>query len=244
MIRELEGRVALVTGASGGIGAAICRALTGCVGAIAVCYGNGEEAAEALAAELERAGTKARPFAANMADAAAPQRLVASVADALGAPDVLVAAHGVARSSDFETLGADDFDRTLAINLRSPFLLARAAIPHMREIGFGRILFISSTAAYRGGVIGADYASSKAGLHGLTHFLASRVAGDGITVNALAPGYTDTQMLPGNPEELGRRVPVGRVARPEEIGEMALALLSNGFVTNSTYNVDGGVYPR
>jgi 3-oxoacyl-[acyl-carrier protein] reductase len=136
------------------------------------------------------------------------------------------------------------FDRTLAINLRAPFLLAREVLPGMRERGFGRILFISSLAALRGGVVGPDYAASKAGLHGVTHFLASRVARDGVTVNALAPGFVDTDMLPGDPQELGQRVPVGRVGRPEEVADLAIAILTNGYLTSKVLTIDGGAYPR
>ena len=114
----------------------------------------------------------------------------------------------------------------------------------MRERGFGRILFMSSVAALRGGVVGPDYAASKAGLHGLTHFLAARVAGDGVTVNALAPGFVETEMLPGDPRELGKSVPVGRVGRPEEIADLAMAILTNGYLTSKVLSIDGGSYPR
>jgi 3-oxoacyl-[acyl-carrier protein] reductase len=114
----------------------------------------------------------------------------------------------------------------------------------MRERGFGRVLFISSVAAFRGGVVGPDYAASKAALHGLAHFLASRVAADGVTVNVIAPGFIDTAMLPGDPRELARSVPVGRVGRPEEVADFALAVLSNGYLTSKVLSIDGGMYPR
>jgi 3-oxoacyl-[acyl-carrier protein] reductase len=107
------------------------------------------------------------------------------------------------------------------------------------------VLFISSVGAFTGGVVGPHYAASKAGLHGLTHFLASRLASSGVTVNALAPALiTDTGMLPGDPEELRARVPVGRLGRPDEVADLALAILRNPYMTNQVVGLDGGIYPR
>lgn len=238
------GRVALVTGASGGIGAAICRALAGEVESVAIAYGRSADSAEALARELTESGTGAHAFGADMSDPAAPERLVAEMEGALGPVDVLVANHGLARRRSYDEVDAAAFDETLAVNVRAPFLLARSVLPGMRERGFGRILFVSSVAAFRGGIVGPDYAASKSALHGLTHFLASRVAADGVTVNALAPGFVDTAMLPGDPDDLGGAVPVRRVGRPEEVGELALAILRNGYVNSQVVSIDGGMYPR
>jgi 3-oxoacyl-[acyl-carrier protein] reductase len=137
------------------------------------------------------------------------------------------------------------FDETVAVNLRAPFLLARRVLPGMRERGFGRILFTSSVAALTGGIIGPHYAASKVGLHGLTHFLASQSAADGVTVNAVAPALIeDTGMLPGDPGELARRVPVGRLGRPEEVADLMLAILRNGYMTSQVVGLDGGMHPR
>jgi 3-oxoacyl-[acyl-carrier protein] reductase len=241
---ELAGRLALVTGASGGIGAAIARRLAGRVGALALAYGATAAPAQALARELAAGGTKARALGADMADPRGPERLIGEVEEELGAPDLLVACHGVARPVAYEELDAEAFDRTIAINLRAPFLLARRALPAMRERRFGRILLVSSTAAFRGGVVGPDYAASKAGLHGLAHFLAARVAAEGVTVNVLAPGYVETAMLPGDPAELGKRVPIGRVGQPEEVARFAVAMLENAYLTSKVLGIDGGSYPR
>jgi 3-oxoacyl-[acyl-carrier protein] reductase len=238
---QLSGRVALVTGASGGIGAAISRALAGAGAKVAVGHGSNAETAQALVAEL--AG-QATAFGADLEDPAAPGRLIAEIEGDLGPVEILVANHGIGRQATYEEVDAELFDRTLAINLRAPFLLAREVLPGMRQRGFGRIVFISSLAALRGGVIGPHYAASKAGLHGLTHFLAARVAGDGVTVNALAPGFVETEMLPGDPQELGHSVPVGRVGRPEEIADLAMAILTNGYLTSKVLTIDGGSYPR
>jgi 3-oxoacyl-[acyl-carrier protein] reductase len=235
------GRVALVTGGSGGIGAAICRGLAASGAKVAVGYGRNSEAARALADEL---GAGAQAFAADLARPEEPARLLADVEAALGPVDLLVANHGLGRRADWETLSAQDFDEVMAVNVRAPFLLAQAALPGMRRRAYGRVLFTSSTAALRGGVLAPDYAASKAALHGLAYFLAQRVAGDGVTVNVIAPGYVETAMLPGDPEQLGRSVPVGRVGRPEEVADLALAIMRNGFVTGKVVVIDGGMYPR
>lgn len=242
--RSFEGRVALVTGGSGGIGAAICRHLALAGASVAVGYASNAEPAEALAAELTDGARSAQAFGADLADPSAPAELIAGIERALGGVDVLVANHGRAHQAAYEDIDAEAFDRTLAINLRAPFLLAQAALPGMRERGFGRVLFISSAAAFRGGVIGPDYAASKAGLHGLTHFLASRTAKDGVTVNALAPGFIQTAMLPGDPAALAESVPVGRVGEPEEVADLALAILRNAYLTNHVLSLDGGMHPR
>jgi 3-oxoacyl-[acyl-carrier protein] reductase len=236
-----RGRVALVTGASGGIGAAISRALAGAGAKVAVGYSSNVKKAAALVEEL---GGEAAAFGADLEDPAAPGQLIAQVEGGIGPVEILIANHGIGRQASYEEVGADIFDRTLAINLRAPFLLAREVLAGMRQRRFGRILFMSSVAALRGGVVGPDYAASKAGLHGLTHFLAARVARDGVTVNALAPGFVETEMLPEDPNELGQRIPVGRVGRPEEIADLAMATVSNGYLTSKVLTIDGGAYPR
>lgn len=244
MSGALDGRVALVTGGSGGIGAALCRALAAAGASVAVGYGRGRESAESVAQELSSAGRRAVAFGADMSDPAAPARLVAEVEEELGPVDVLVANHGLARKATYDEVDADAFDLTMAVNLRAPFLLAQEVLGGMRRRGFGRILFVSSLAAFRGGVVGPDYAASKAGLHGITFFLASRVASDGVTVNAIAPGFVETAMLPGRASELAKGVPVGRIGRPEEVSELALAMLTNGYLTGHVFPLDGGSYPR
>lgn len=159
--------------------------------------------------------------------------------------EVLVSNAGLSRVQPVEDINAAQFDEVLAVNLRAPFLLAQAVVPAMAERGFGRILFISSVAAFTGGIVGPHYAASKAGLHGLTHFLASRLAGSGITVNALAPALiAETGMLPGDPADLRRQVPVGRLGQPSEIADIAAAILANAYLTNQVISLDGGIHPR
>jgi 3-oxoacyl-[acyl-carrier protein] reductase len=238
-------KVALVTGASGGIGQAVTRRLAAEGASVALAYGANAKPAQTLADELVTQGGHAVAVGADLRHADAAADLLAEVEPQLGSIDVLVAAAGLGRQQTLEEVSIEDFDEMLAVNLRAPFLLAQRTLPGMRARGFGRILFVSSVAAFTGGIVGPHYAASKAGLHGLTHFLASRVAGEGVTVNAIAPALiTDTQMLPGEPDELRARVPVGRLGQPDEVADLALAMLRNPYLTNQVVSLDGGMYPR
>jgi 3-oxoacyl-[acyl-carrier protein] reductase len=168
------------------------------------------------------------------------------LAEEAGDVDVLVANAGVGvRRDALEDVTREDWHAHLAVNLTAPFLLAQRLAPGMRERRFGRIVFMSSVAAFTGGIVGPHYAASKAGLHGLTHWLASRFAGSGVTVNAIAPALIeDTGMLPGGSEELARRVPVGRLGTPAEVADLTLAVIRNGYITNQLIGIDGGMFPH
>ena len=241
----LAGRVALVTGGSGGIGRALSRWLAAAGAAVAVGYGQHAEAAADTAAQILAAGGRAAAVGADLGDPAGPGDLVKAAEDALGPVDVLVSNAGLGGTKTLAEVTAADFDAMVAVNLRAPFLLAQRVLPGMAERGFGRILFVSSVAAFTGGIVGPHYAASKAGLNGLTHFLASRYASSGVTVNGLAPALiADTAMLPGEPAELARRVPVGRLGRPAEVADLALSILGNAYVTNQVISIDGGTYPH
>jgi 3-oxoacyl-[acyl-carrier protein] reductase len=242
---ELAGRVALVTGASGGIGSRLAERLAGEGCAVALHYGRRSEAVEETAQALLAAGARTMTVGGDFFAPDAPERVVGEVESALGPVDVLCANHGMAAPAHYEDVDAAAFDRTIAVNLRAPFLLARRVLPGMTERGFGRILFTSSVAGFTGGLVGPDYGASKAGLHAITHFLASRVAPDGVTVNAIAPALIeDTNMLPGDRGSLAARIPVGRLGRPEEVADLALAVLRNGYMTNQVVSLDGGMYAR
>jgi 3-oxoacyl-[acyl-carrier protein] reductase len=242
--RDLTGRVALVTGGSGGIGAELSARLAAAAAAVAVHYAANRDRAEKVVQGIVEGGGRAAAFGADLRDPDAPERLIDAVEGDLGPVDVLAANAGLSRPASYEDVDGAAFDETVAVNLRAPYLLARRALPGMRERGFGRILFTSSVAALTGGIVGPHYASSKAGLHGLTHFLAFRVAPDGVTVNAIAPALIEgTGMLPGDPRELAARVPVGRLGTPGEVADLALALIRNGYVTNQVVSVDGGIHP-
>jgi 3-oxoacyl-[acyl-carrier protein] reductase len=246
-----RGRVALVTGGSGGIGRAISLALAAEGALVAVHYSRGREAAEQVVAEITGQdgqggrGGQAVALGADLSSATAPGELVTATEQALGPIDLLVSNAGLGQRRTLEELTTAEFDQTLAVNLRAPFLLAQRILPRMRERGFGRALFVSSVAGFTGGIVGPHYGSSKAGLHGLIHFLAAQFAADGITVNGLAPALiADTAMLPGDPAELAQRVPLGRLGRPAEVADLALATLRNAYLTNQVLSIDGGTYPH
>ncbi len=241
----LDGRVALVTGASGGIGRAIALALSAAGVSVALGYGANDAGAHQLAGQITAAGGQAAALSADLAYAAEVIRLAEEAEDAFGPVDVLVSNAGAGRQQRLESIAIKDFDETMSVNLRAPFLLAQRLVPSMAKRGFGRVLFMSSAAAFTGGIVGPHYAASKAGLHGLTHSLAARFARSGVTVNAIAPALiTDTGMLPGEEDELRQRVPVGRLGRPAEVADLVLAVLRNPYLTSQVISLDGGIYPR
>jgi 3-oxoacyl-[acyl-carrier protein] reductase len=241
----LTGRVALVTGGSGGIGRAIALALAGAGVSVAIGYGASDAAAQQLAGQITASGGRAAALSADLAYAAEVARLAEDTEHAFGPVDILVSNAGTAERRPLENIEVEDFDQTVAVNLRAPFLLAQRLVPPMAQRGYGRVLFISSVAAFTGGIVGPHYAASKAGLHGLTHSLAARFAVAGVTVNAIAPALiSDTGMLPGDPEELRRQVPVGRLGLPAEVANLALAVLANPYLTNQVISLDGGMHPR
>lgn len=241
----LTNKVALITGASGGIGQAIARALAAGGASVALAYGSNPKPAQKLADQLVDSGASALAVGADLRRPEAAVELLAAVEPELGSVDVLVAAAGMGRPLSFEEVSIEDFDETIAVNLRAPFLLAQRTLPGMQARGFGRVLFVSSVAGFTGGIVGPHYAASKAALHGLTHFLAARVAADGVTVNAIAPALiTDTGMVPDEPDELKARIPVGRLGKPDEVADLALAMLRNPYMTSQVVSVDGGMYPH
>jgi 3-oxoacyl-[acyl-carrier protein] reductase len=213
---------------------------------VALAYARDATRADELARELAAGGARVLTSGADLADRSAALGLVDDVEQELGPVDVLVPNAGVGSiRGAVEDVSDEDWDTHLAVNLTAPFVLARRVAPGMAARGWGRILFVSSVAAFTGGVVGPHYAASKAGLHGLTHWLASRLAGKGVTVNAVAPALIErTGMLPGASDELSARIPVGRLGTPEEVADLALAILRNAYLTNQVLTVDGGIYSR
>ncbi len=242
---QLSGRTCLLTGASGGIGRALSAHLARAGVDLALSYRSHRDDAE-RAAELARGqGVRAVVLQADLADASAPARLVDDAERELGRIDLLVANAGHARPASYAELDVEGWDTTVTVNLRAPVLLAQRVLPGMVGRGFGRVLFVSSVAGFTGGVVGPDYAASKAGLHGLTHHLAARVAAHGVTVNAIAPALVeDTRMLPGDGGAPPVPIPVGRLGRPDEVAELATAMLRVGYLTSKVVGIDGGLYPR
>ncbi len=237
----LTDRVALITGGSRGIGRGITLALADAGAAVAVNYRSRSDEADSTVAEIEKAGGRAIAIRADVAVRAEVEAMAERVVAELGPIDVLVNNAGIATIRSVDDITEEDFDQTLAINLKSAFLCTQAVVPGMRKRGWGRIVNISSVAARGGGAVGVHYNASKAGLEGLTRGYAARLASDGITVNAVAPGLIDTEMAaPLKESGVADRLPVGRIGTPDEIGQAVLMVIGNAFLTGQTVAVNGG----
>jgi 3-oxoacyl-[acyl-carrier protein] reductase len=242
MKNELNGRVALVTGASRGIGRAIALALGWAGADVAVNYRRSEELSMEVCGEIEAMGRRCFPVRADVSVSDEVTDMVERVREQMGEITILVNNAGIAGVRPVEDIGESEWDEVIAVNLKSAFLVTSAVLRDMRAAAWGRIINISSVAAQIGGVVGPDYAASKAGIIGLTHFYASYLAKEGITANAIAPGPISTDMsaaLPGLRPEL---LPVGRFGTVEEVADIALMLVRNGYITGQTINVNGGRY--
>lgn len=243
MSDDLRGRVALVTGASGGIGASLARALgtAGCD--VAVHYSGNLDAATQTAESVRSSGARAITVPADLADPDAASQLVAGVREQLGDIDVLVPGAGVSgRVSSLDEVDLGLWQRTLAINLTAPFQLACEVLPGMAERRFGRILFVSSVAAFTGGMVGPHYAASKSGLHGMLYWFAGRYARSGVAINAIAPALVISGMVAEDQD--ASAIPVGRLGSVEEVTQLAMTMLTNSYLTGKVFLLDGGIRPQ
>jgi 3-oxoacyl-[acyl-carrier protein] reductase len=237
---DLKGRIALVTGGSRGIGAAIVLALAETGAAVAVNYRERAADADAVVAGIRSEGGRAIAVAADVSQGAAVAKMVEHVASALGPIDILVNNAGIAIVRGIDDLTEGDFDATIAVNLKSAFLCTRAVLPSMRAKKWGRIVNISSGAARGAGAIGPHYNASKAGMEGLTRGYAARLVKEGITVNAVAPSLIETDMMRGR-SDLAQRIPLGRMGQPKEVAQAVLMLLGNDYMTGQTIALSGGM---
>jgi 3-oxoacyl-[acyl-carrier protein] reductase len=241
-VSRLLGKIALVTGASRGIGRAIAVALAREGADMVVNYQTHRDEAVDLCEKIESLGRHCLAEEADVSSSEEVSRLIQAAEKGLGRADVLVNNAGIARHLPIDEITEKDWDETIAVNLKSAFLLTQSVLPPMRAERWGRIINVSSVAAHVGGVVGPHYASSKAGLIGLTHFYASFLAKEGITVNCVAPGPVGTEMAADIPGLTPDLVPIGRFGTPEEIAGVVVAVVCNGYVTGQTINVNGGRY--
>jgi 3-oxoacyl-[acyl-carrier protein] reductase len=236
----LNGKVALVTGSSRGIGRAIALAFAGAGADVVVNYRTQDAQAREVEAEVRRLGRRGAVVQADVSSASGVRTLVESAERTVGPIDILVNNAGVSRPQPMEAITERDWDELIAANLKSCFLMTQAVVEGMRARRWGRIINLSSVAAQVGGVVGPHYAASKAGMLGLTHFYASRLATEGITVNAIAPALIETEMVAANPNASAARIPVGRFGAVDEVASVALMLATNAYITGQTINVNGG----
>ncbi|MBW4090946.1 MAG: SDR family NAD(P)-dependent oxidoreductase [Proteobacteria bacterium] len=237
---DLAHRVALVTGASRGIGRAVALMLAEAGADVAVNYRERAAEAHEVVATIRAMGRRAIAIGADVSDAAAVASMVAAVADQLAPVDILVNNAGIALIRSVDELTEADFDTTLAVNLKSVFLCTQAVLGHMRAQHWGRIVNISSGAARGAGGIGVHYNASKAGMEGLTRGYAARLVGDGITVNAVAPSLIETDMMAARRDEYVKRIPLGRMGTAEEVAQAVLMVIGNPYMIGQTVQLNGG----
>jgi 3-oxoacyl-[acyl-carrier protein] reductase len=238
--QDLSAHVALVTGGSRGIGAAIAMTLAEAGAAVAVNYRERADDAEAVVAKIKASGGRAIAIAADVSQAASVTKMVEQVARDLGPIDILVNNAGIAIVRGLDELSESDFDHTILVNLKSAFLCTQAVLPAMRARKWGRIVNISSGAARGAGAIGPHYNASKAGMEGLTRGYAARLVKDGITVNNVAPSLIETDMMRGR-TDLARNIPLGRMGQPEEVAQAVTMVLGNDYMTGQTIILNGGM---
>jgi acetoacetyl-CoA reductase/3-oxoacyl-[acyl-carrier protein] reductase len=259
---KLSGRVALVTGGSRGIGAAICRSLVSQGASVAAGYSANRDRAEQFLKELESdfgTDVHATLHQGNVSKPEDCRRVVGEVLEQHGRLDILVNNAGITIDKMTAKMTVEDWDTVLAVNLSGSFYMAQPALEHMVERGTGRIIFVSSVIGEHGNVGQANYAASKAGMLGLTKTLAKEAAfilaragrlqddGVGITVNTVTPGFVATEMLENVPEKvldkIRSQIPVGRLCHPEEIARVVhfLAADASAYITGQVWGVNGGL---
>ena len=239
---SLTNRIALVTGASRGIGKSIALVLAEAGADIAVNYNSNAIAAEQVCEQIRAKGRKAVPVQADVSKSQDVDRLVTTIEKQLGPPLVLVNNAGIAELLPPEKVSEEIFERFLRVNLTSMFLVCQRVIPGMRAAQWGRIINLSSIAAQTGGIIGPHYAASKAGILGLTRSYAVHLAKDGITANAIAPGLIETDMAAGIPSDIRNKIQPEMVGSPDEVAQIAVLLAQNPRITGQTININAGRY--
>jgi 3-oxoacyl-[acyl-carrier protein] reductase len=242
-----DGRVAVVTGGTRGIGRTIALRLAAEGANVAVSYRSNDEAAEETAASVRAEGVKCAVFKGDVASPADVQALFKGVSDVFGRVDILVNNAGITRDNLMMRMKEDEFDEVLRTNLGGTYLCTRAALRPMIRARWGRIVNVSSVVGLVGNAGQANYAASKAGIIGFTKSVAREVAQRGITANTVAPGYVETELTGSLPEEvkdqIRNQVPMGRFGEAEEVAEVVAFLAGEGagYVTGQTIAVDGGM---
>ena len=240
----LKGKVAVVTGASRGIGAAVAKKLASLGADLALIYAGNDALAEAAAADCRALGVRAEAYRCDVSDGEAVKETVAKIKAELGGVQLLVNNAGITRDGLVATMKEADFDEVLDVNLKGAFHMIRHCSGLMLRAKYGRIVNISSVAGLMGNPGQANYAAAKAGLIGLTKTTANELASRGITVNAVAPGLIDTDMtrkLGLKEDALKAAIPLGRAGKPEEVAEAVAFLLQADYITGEVLRVDGGM---
>ena len=240
-----EQRLALVTGGTGGLGAAICLRLGKLGYRVATNYRNRDKADQRVE-EMKEEGVRLSVFEGDVSDFEACSAMAAEVESRLGGVDILVNNAGITRDTMFRKMEKSQWDQVIATNLDSVFNMTRPLVQGMVERGWGRVINISSINGRMGQLGQANYCAAKAGMHGFSKALALEVAGKGVTVNTISPGYIATDMVMAVREDIREkiiaRIPLGRLGKPEEVAAAVAYLVSDdaGFVTGSELSINGG----
>jgi 3-oxoacyl-[acyl-carrier protein] reductase len=242
-----RGRVAIVTGGGRGIGRAIAARLAEEGANLAIFYHSNDAAAKETAEKMRAAGVECELFKGDVSSPRDVEALFTSVSDTFGRVDILVNNAGITRDNLTIRMKEEEFDDVLQTNLKGTYLCTRAALRPMIRARWGRIVNVSSVVGLVGNAGQANYAASKAGIIGFTKSVAREVAQRGITVNAVAPGYVETELTRSLPEkvkeQIREQVPAGRFGEPEEVAEVVALLVAEkaGYLTGQTVSVDGGM---
>ena len=244
--QPLKGQIAVVTGGSRGIGAAITRELAEKGATVALNYISGSESAEALVKEIESAGGIAFSFKADVSKQDEVKSFMEEVKERYGKIDILVNNAGITKDRTFRKLSHEDWNDVIDVNLNSVYNTTSSVIEYMLEQKYGRIINISSIIGQKGGFGQTNYSASKAGMIGFTKSLALETARSGITVNAICPGFVATEMVKAMPEKvldsIIAQVPMQRLGEPGEIAETVVFLAQAKYITGQQINVNGGLY--
>ena len=245
----LKEAVVVVTGASRGLGRAIAEEVARGGAKVVVNYSRSQEPAEELVNEISESGGEAIAVQADVSDAEQAQKLIDQAIEEYGRIDVLVNNAGINIDRTLKKLSVDDWDKVIQVDLNSAFYTVHAVLPHMTEQGGGKIINMSSFVGEAGNIGQANYSAAKAGLLGFTKTAAKELARSGITVNAICPGFIETDMVASIPEDardkLLKTVPLGRFGQPEEIARAVCYLVEDGdYITGQSLDINGGVYIR
>lgn len=243
----LTGRSGLVTGAGRGIGREIALELGRNGANVAIGYSSSVEASEEVADQLREMGVDAVAVKGNVADPEAVRAAIAAVAERFGKIDYLVNNAGITRDSTLAKMTHDDWNAVIDVNLHSIFNVTHEVLPHMLQAGYGRVVNISSFVGQAGNFGQTNYATAKAGMIGFTKSAALELARKSITVNCIAPGFIETEMVTAMPEVARERVlaqiPMGRFGQPEEVAKVATFLIAHGdYITGQVISINGGIY--